>query len=898
MSMRLEPGGGPDADLAPMAHGESSTQGVPLARKASAAAVLFSASAAADAAPGLTHRHRRKLSGLESLNVSARGQLILEACEHKDAVEVLRAHLEAGADVHVTDVHGRTALFWCALLGNTEGARALLLAGADVNQSDENGWSPYDIARTLGHRDVADVIASCASELRALPKGSVFWAACTSHEDEGAEVLAAAHAVGASLDEVNASGRSAIHYAAMYGRSRATRLLLGFGAAVHQRDSSGRTPTAWAAVCGHMEVLRILLEAKGQAEGKAEDGESAMVLAAKNGNARAVRLLILGPAAVDPAPLFLSTRRAMVALIDALEPHELCRAVVLNARRLHPLITCLEGSYSLEKMHFQERGRDAASAAHMLAASEQLQKLACALTRTGASRSALLGTKLVPDGRTAVELAVDQQRKQFVALPVVQQYIDKIWYQGGIMFHATRRAGPVAYAAVSSLALLAAPLLLAASYVSSAFAVDVTIVFTALERFAAKEFCFFVYCIVLQFLRRVPESAQESLSVLESGSQTDYAYEGFLALWTFAIWVAELQHIAASRRAEKLRRSLVAEVWEVATSGWSGLDLVAMSYALVVACVRVAAHFDPHELAEVEVSMRTMGYLVLWLRLVHVLSVFSFTGPLIQMVVKMLVHDLLRWAFLQVLVLVSFASALAALFGGMDEHQAEANEHAMVAFHSIGAALKTLSEVAIGSDEPYPARTWELVAGSGLGWAILACYSVATDLLLLNLLIALLAHTVDSIRGRSQVEYLWGRAQTALAARTLPIIPPPFNLVHILCQAIGAMLSRPLRVCGLLPPALRAEEERAAARQAQIDAQHGSLLDHAAKTVIYTAGAVWGAVVGPPTAHSLGSGAREYWLRPDATELHHIWKEAWDDHKAEHPETVKHDANANHIPSR
>ena len=799
--------------------------------------------------------------------------------QHKDAVEILRGFIDNGAEVDSTDIHGRTALFWCALLGNAEGARALLIAGANPAHGDENGWLPLDIARVLRHHDVAEVILSSGKELKQLPEGSLFWAATTKNEAEGLAVVEAALAAGSSLEqleEVNVCGRTAMHYAAMHGRTRVLKALIGAGAPVHVRDASGRTPAAWAAVTGHVDALRLILHST-QGKDEPEDLEQAAVLAARNGNAHAVRLLVLGPAGVDPAPLFRSTRRANVALIAALEPAELCRAVVLNARRVHPLVTLLEGSHALEQMHLQERSRDAQSAANMLAAAKLLEKLACSMVRTGASRGALLDTKLVPDGRTSIELAVDAKRKVFVSMPPVQQYVDKLWYQGGVVYHATRKAGRVYYVLTGIAMFALSPLLLALSYVSSTFAVDIDIVFAPLERYAAKEVFFLAFMITVQFLKRVewdPRNADEPSA----------AFEIFLGLWMLGIWVGELQHLAAARRAEKQRKSLLAELWEVASGGWTGFDFVVVSYGVAVAAVRLSAHFEP-ELAGVEQDMRAMGYLVLWLRLLHVLSVFSFTGPLVQMIIQMFLHDLVRWMFVQVLVLVSFASALSALFSGLEVEEGDELAHfATIAFGSIGKAMKTLSEITIGDDEPYPARTWELVAGSSLGWAILAAYSVLTSLLLINMLIGLLAHTVESIRNRNIVEYTWGRAQTALEARTLPIIPAPLNLVHVAFQFLGALLSPLLRACGALPPTQRVAEERLASRTARMHLRQRSLVGHAASAVKSTAGVVagaaglvWGAVVGD----SHVGAERIYWQRPAPSEIRRIFHAAWEDLQSE-----------------
>jgi len=215
-------------------------------------------------------------------------------------------------------------------------------------------------------------------------------------------------------------------------------------------------------------------------------------------------------------------------------------------------------------------------------------------------------------------------------------------------------------------------------------------------------------------------------------------------------------------------------------------------------------------LADVEQKMRAIAALCLWLRYLHTLSVFSWLGSLLNMVLAMLFQDVLKWAVLQLVVLVAFASSLSALYAGLEPDPAvPGSEEGVLAFGSMGRAMKTLFECVVGPDEPYPARTWELVASSGLGWAIMSIFLASTYLLLLNLLIALLAATVDAIRSRSELEYAWSRSATILQARNLPIIPAPFNLLHLSAKLLGWVLSPALRAVGALPP--RAEARAAAA---------------------------------------------------------------------------------------
>jgi hypothetical protein len=682
------------------------------------------------------------------------------------------------------------------------------------------------------------------------------------------------------VDSRHTDGRTPLMFAAMYGRTRALSALLAAGADVALRDAEGRTATAWAAVSGQLHALRMLVEHPSSSA--PEDNEAAAVLCARNGNARALRLLVRGPAAVDPAPLLAGTRRTVVALAAALETEELCRAVVLNARRVHPLVACLQGAACLERMHLAERSRDAASAEALRAAAVNLERLACGIVRTGPSRGALLHAKLTPDGRTAVELAVDAKRKRFVALPVVQEHVDALWYHSSVVYHMARKSGPLKHVAYGVAFLLAAPLLLFASFVHSRHAIDLTVAYSPLERYVAKETLFLAFMILAQFLHPVHEGERRILWG-----------EGALGVWLLAIWLGELQHWLAARRAERTRKPLLREVLDIVTDGWKGLDIVAISLAVAAGAVRIATHAQPH-LSHTETQIRAVAYLVLWLRLAHVLSIFSFTGPLLRMVLTMVVHDLARWAFLQVVVIVAFASALSTVYGGVEPDAAhlEGAHAAEEAFGSMGRAMKTLVEMSLDAGEPYPERTWILVASSGLGWILMAAFCTLTCLLLLNLLIAMLGHTVDAIRSRSHSEFMWQRAQTALEARTLPLLPPPLNVLHLLFQGLGLLLAPALRRCGVLPAA-EAEAARAAARAARAARRTRSMAHEAAAAARSTGAACWGLLAGEAPADA---DSRTHWVRPSASEVQRMFDDVWADvlEELEPPPPLEPEPNSEH----
>ena len=169
-------------------------------------------------------------------------------------------------------------------------------------------------------------------------------------------------------------------------------------------------------------------------------------------------------------------------------------------------------------------------------------------------------------------------------------------------------------------------------------------------------------------------------------------------------------------------------------------------------------------------------------------------------------------------------------------------------------------------------------------------FTTATCLLLLNLLIAMLGHTVDAIRARSHQEYMFGRAALALEARTLPVLPPPLNLLHLSCRAVGWALSPALRRLGALPAAdaVAAEE---AARAAHALRRTRSMVGEAAEVMRSGSRACWGILAGEAAAPH-----RTHWARPPAAELERLFDDAWADVLAElePPPPLEPEANSEH----
>jgi hypothetical protein len=81
---------------------------------------------------------------------------MLGLAAEKGHVKVMRAMLDAGADIQAGDTWGGTPLFHAAKEGHAATAELLLAAGAKVNVKRRDGATPVSIARENGHVELAE----------------------------------------------------------------------------------------------------------------------------------------------------------------------------------------------------------------------------------------------------------------------------------------------------------------------------------------------------------------------------------------------------------------------------------------------------------------------------------------------------------------------------------------------------------------------------------------------------------------------------------------------------------------------------------------------------------------------------------------------------------------------
>jgi|GEM_PF-127023 len=149
---------------------------------------------------------------------------------------------------------------------------------------------------------------------------------------------------GADVNEPQADGATALHWAAYRNDLDAVRRLLAAGADVNVANRTGTTPLLMASIAGNAEMIRLMLEAGADPNETFTNGETALMMAARTGRADAIEVLIEHGAEIDAREKLRGTTALMWAaaysnpdavrvLLDAGADYSATSAVIERGRR-------------------------------------------------------------------------------------------------------------------------------------------------------------------------------------------------------------------------------------------------------------------------------------------------------------------------------------------------------------------------------------------------------------------------------------------------------------------------------------------------------------------------------------------------------------------------------------
>jgi uncharacterized protein len=159
--------------------------------------------------------------GIDPNTVDPRGQPVLHTAARAGALEVIKALLNAGAEVDRRNPSGETAIMIAALNGRRSVVEWMLSKEAQINHP---GWTPLIYAATNGHREIVALLLE--------------------HH--------------AYIDGAPANGITPLMMAARGGHLETVKLLLDEGADASLKNDRGESAQDWALATKNSDIASLI----------------------------------------------------------------------------------------------------------------------------------------------------------------------------------------------------------------------------------------------------------------------------------------------------------------------------------------------------------------------------------------------------------------------------------------------------------------------------------------------------------------------------------------------------------------------------------------------------------------------------------------------------------------
>eukprot|EP00746_Dinoflagellata_sp_MGD_P166081 gnl/MRDRNA2_/MRDRNA2_95757_c0_seq1.p1 gnl/MRDRNA2_/MRDRNA2_95757_c0~~gnl/MRDRNA2_/MRDRNA2_95757_c0_seq1.p1 ORF type:complete len:383 (-),score=122.56 gnl/MRDRNA2_/MRDRNA2_95757_c0_seq1:165-1313(-) len=202
-------------------------------------------------------------------------------------VKKIKKALEAGANVSAANARGVTPLMHCAASSGKaalEAIKHLIDQKASVKATDANGWNALLHACRNGKTEAAKYLMSMGSDpcTTTSDQKTSLILATTEGKTDLVKFLLGNKAVRNLVQEKDALGWTALHYAVKDGSSEIVKLLIEQQAKVNAKDIDGRQPLMVACEAGKLETAKLLCKKGVEVDARDKQNRTALMYACLN----------------------------------------------------------------------------------------------------------------------------------------------------------------------------------------------------------------------------------------------------------------------------------------------------------------------------------------------------------------------------------------------------------------------------------------------------------------------------------------------------------------------------------------------------------------------------------------------------------------------------------------
>ena len=276
------------------------------------------------------------------------------------------------------------------------------------------------------------------------------------------------------------------------------------------------------------------------------------------------------------------------------------------------------------------------------------------------------------------------------------------------------------------------------------------------------------------------------------GGLENRAYDTILWIWTVASCLDEFYKYAMNPKSFQ-------------ASGWNQFDYLTFAVVQLGLTVRFVS-------LERSVETECFAVILVWVRILKFLQLDYNLGVLVIILMRM-TKDIVVWGVVNAIVLIAFT----------------------VAFVSIADP----SVVGSGGGDPMTAPLWAMLGdfdvqeyhdwNPSVGKLMLWLYVIFSNVVLVNLLIAMMGHTFETMIEEADLEWKFGRLQSIIECNDrFSAVPPPFNLPITLFAFVSFMYRKATTGTGEQPAKAKDEDQIAEIKVAN------QKLDKVAKRLLYS----------------------------------------------------------------